>query len=135
MRIVKVGSPSIALIVKALQEGYDTSPKIADHTGISVLNVMMSLRRMCRDKIVLRAGKFSTGKGGNPPTKWALNGEPYIKKYTALYCENDHLYCVAVVDIMQYDPLKKEYVEFSRDQGKIGEKFQCNICQGKIRLP
>jgi hypothetical protein len=135
---VRLGNPTVSLIIASLEKGLETSPQIADATGISILTVAKSLMRLVDEGVVIRDGYVSNGKSGNSPTRWKLvEGMIILKKYSALICENGHLYCVVLKDIKNTDLMTCEDVEFSRDQGKVknGNGVICNICQGKIKMP
>lgn len=130
-------NPVVTLIVKAIQEGHTTIPEIAKEMNIPDLNVAVTLRRMYNDGIVRRLGKLSLGKSGNPPTQWEVIKEPILKKFTAIYCENDHLYCVVLQDVFSLKVLTKKIVEIARDQGHVRNNTalrNCNICGGGIRV-
>ena len=133
---MKVANPTSNLVVKAIEDGFSTSPEIAKRVDLPILNVAMTLRRMYKEGLVKRAGKKDTGKGGNPPTQWELNYEPLLKKFTAVYCENDHLFGVVLQDIFRL-PIPRKAIEFSREQGYIKDKVairNCFVCNGELKI-
>ena len=134
-----LGNPTVQLILKAIEQGFDTVPKISEQTGINDLTVAKCLQRLAAEDIVRRNGKDEINRPGSRPTIWVLGGEKSIilKKYTQIHCVNNHLYCVVLKDIQVSDLFWCDEIEFSRDQGKLTfeDPLLCNICKGSLKIP
>ena len=63
-----LGNPTVQLILRAIEQGFDTVPKISEQTGINDLTVAKCLQRLAAENIVRRNGKDEINRPGQRPT-------------------------------------------------------------------